>query len=270
MKSIDEIRAAIKRGEAEQARQLLREALKTEQTAELFLLCAQVAVNDLQKKRFIEKALELDPFHADAMSILGQAHVSKNIQKVTQPIQPSPTQSPAKNSNRRSLLLVLGILAIIVLVIVMINNANEKRRREEIANRPTRIPPTPTISIKSYTLSIQRKTNTGILLYPGDTVKVNASGKIKVSPFWNIIVGPTGANDAEEIFVGDYSIVNRFRHGALMYSMTTADEWYYCGSSCDFSVLETANSGYLEFEVNDDDQANNTGSFTIEVTVIHR
>lgn len=246
---------------------MLSAALRAAPTAELYLLSAQVAVNDLQKEFFIEKALELDPFYADAANALQGIHQQTIPKKdgAQRPAQATVKKTGMSPVARNSLI-GLGILLVIGLIIVMNNNAEQERRRRELALRPTPIPPTPTLAIKSYTLSIERKTNTGILLYPGDSIKVKASGKIRVSPFWKIIVGPTGANDAEEILVGSYSIAGKFRHGALLYSMSNADEWYYCGAACDFSVLPT---GYLEFEVNDDDQANNTGSFTVEVTVIH-
>ena len=267
METLDQIRTAIQQGQVEQARTLLRAALNTAPTADLYVLSAQVAVNDLQKAAFIEKALELDPFHADAANALQQMRQATVQKDGAQPAAQATVKKTGMSPVTRNSLIGLGILIVIVLVMVMNNNADQERRRRELALRPTPIPPT--LAIKSYTLSIERKTNTGILLYPGDSVKVKASGKIRVSPFWKIIVGPTGANDAEEILVGSYSIAGKFRHGALLYSMSNADEWYYCGAACDFSVLPTAKGGYLEFEVNDDDQANNTGSFTVEVTVIH-
>jgi hypothetical protein len=58
---LNEIQAAINVFDIEHARELLREALKTP-TAETYFLAAQVAINDFQKKQFLEKTLELDPF----------------------------------------------------------------------------------------------------------------------------------------------------------------------------------------------------------------
>jgi hypothetical protein len=60
------IREAIDTFDIELARELLREELKSYPSAEAYYLAAQVALNDNQKKSFLEKAIELDPFHAAA------------------------------------------------------------------------------------------------------------------------------------------------------------------------------------------------------------
>ncbi|NDJ51794.1 MAG: hypothetical protein GYB68_01765 [Chloroflexi bacterium] len=64
--SNEEIRAAIDSFDIDQARVLLRDALKDNPDAETYYLASMVALNDRQKRNFLEKALEMDPFHAEA------------------------------------------------------------------------------------------------------------------------------------------------------------------------------------------------------------
>lgn len=61
-----EIREAIDNFETERARDLIREALKENPTAEVYYLASQVAMNDYQRRKFLSQALELDPFHTKA------------------------------------------------------------------------------------------------------------------------------------------------------------------------------------------------------------
>lgn len=59
------IRDAIDAFDFEQARKLLKEALK-EPSAEIYYLASQVALDEVQKNRFLEKSLDLDPFYTPA------------------------------------------------------------------------------------------------------------------------------------------------------------------------------------------------------------
>lgn len=61
-----EIRAAINSFDMEHARELLREALKQHPSADIYYLASLAAINEQQKISFLEKAIELDPFHKDA------------------------------------------------------------------------------------------------------------------------------------------------------------------------------------------------------------
>lgn len=60
-----EIQDAIDAFDIDKARQLIRDALP-EADAETYYLASQVALNDDQKQRFLEQALEKDPFHEKA------------------------------------------------------------------------------------------------------------------------------------------------------------------------------------------------------------
>ncbi len=68
--SLEQIRQAIDQGDTERARQLLRDELRSNPSAEAYYLGAQVALNDAQKREFLEKAVALDPFHANAYTEL--------------------------------------------------------------------------------------------------------------------------------------------------------------------------------------------------------
>lgn len=61
-----EIRSAIAVNDLDRARDLLRQALQNSPDAETYYLASQVALSDEQKREFLRKALELDPFHKEA------------------------------------------------------------------------------------------------------------------------------------------------------------------------------------------------------------
>ncbi len=64
------VRTAIQTGDKAHARDLLREILKTSPTADAWFLAAQVATSREQCVRFLEKAVEVDPFHDGASATL--------------------------------------------------------------------------------------------------------------------------------------------------------------------------------------------------------
>lgn len=68
-----EIRTAIDSLDMERARELLREALKQNPSAEIYYLASLAALNEQQKNQFLEKAIELDPFHKEANDELGKS-----------------------------------------------------------------------------------------------------------------------------------------------------------------------------------------------------
>ncbi|MFN7210320.1 MAG: RDD family protein [Aggregatilineales bacterium] len=61
-----QIRNAIAINDLERARDLLRQALRESPDAETYYLASQVALSDEQKRDFLGKALERDPFHKEA------------------------------------------------------------------------------------------------------------------------------------------------------------------------------------------------------------
>ncbi|MBK9778619.1 MAG: hypothetical protein IPP55_00980 [Anaerolineales bacterium] len=63
---ISEIKSAIDSLDIDQARELLKVALKENPTSEVYYLASRVAVNETQKRSYLNKAIELDPFNEDA------------------------------------------------------------------------------------------------------------------------------------------------------------------------------------------------------------
>ncbi len=94
----------------------------------------------------------------------------------------------------------------------------------------------------------------------GDKVTITASGRITVGAFAGSAT-PNGISGFQ-----DYSVVYKFPHGSLLVRVRQyqGDEWTFCGSSCSFTAER---DGYLDFIVNDNDSANNSGTFQIQVQV---
>ena len=68
--SLEEIQRAIDTFDIEKARGLIRDQLQSDPSADLYFLASQVALNDDQKREFLQKALDLDPFHIKADAAL--------------------------------------------------------------------------------------------------------------------------------------------------------------------------------------------------------
>lgn len=86
-----EIRAAIATNDLERARELLRQALRESPDAELYYLASQVAVSEAQKREFLDKALALDPFHAQARLALERLKLLSRV--TTTPSEPLYTDA---------------------------------------------------------------------------------------------------------------------------------------------------------------------------------
>jgi uncharacterized RDD family membrane protein YckC len=71
MPDFTDVRQAIAEEKLDQARDLLREHIKQEpDSAEVWYLAAQAAINEAQRRAFLEKAVEIDPLHAYAANEL--------------------------------------------------------------------------------------------------------------------------------------------------------------------------------------------------------
>lgn len=105
---------------------------------------------------------------------------------------------------------------------------------------------------------------TNICVQQGDTVSVTASGGITVGP--NIgSVGPEGKDSGLFGFPLDqYDIYPEFSHGALLCKIDTEEDWKECGRSAE---LQAQVEGCLQFDVNDNEKENNSGSFDVTVEV---
>lgn len=81
-----EIKKAIDSFDVESARTLLREALK-EANAETYYLASLVALDDEQKKSFLQKALSIDPFHEKSHAALKRNNSVVAVNSTTSPIK---------------------------------------------------------------------------------------------------------------------------------------------------------------------------------------
>lgn len=81
-----EIRTAIALNHIDHARDLLRRALRDSPDAETYYLASQVAVSEQQKREFLSKALEIDPFYQDA-------HLAMERLKVLSRSEPEPSEA---------------------------------------------------------------------------------------------------------------------------------------------------------------------------------
>ena len=68
---LDEIRRALDEFDVDRARALIRDQLKSNPSADLYYYASQVALSEEQKREFLQKAIDLDPFHAEADAALG-------------------------------------------------------------------------------------------------------------------------------------------------------------------------------------------------------
>ncbi|MCA9983263.1 MAG: hypothetical protein KDE59_03175 [Anaerolineales bacterium] len=95
-KENNEIRNALNMFDIEQARTLLREALKTP-SAETYYLASLAALTDKQRLDFLKKALDLDPFHAEALAALEAGGQKASKQNSVEVIQTEPDTPVEQN-----------------------------------------------------------------------------------------------------------------------------------------------------------------------------
>jgi uncharacterized RDD family membrane protein YckC len=87
----DNIQSAIQSGNKEGAQRLLTEALKNNPDGHTYYLAAQVALDTNQRRNFLKKALELEPFHQlahSALEVLESASPSAASVQVATPPEP--------------------------------------------------------------------------------------------------------------------------------------------------------------------------------------
>ena len=255
----EEIKVAISSGLIDQARSMIRDALQKKDSAELYLLAAQVAVDESQKQRMLEKALALDPKNVEATNLL-TAHNPSTVTLANQPNSRKSNKSPTT----LNLVLVGGFILIAGIIVIAIVS-NNRRSNPTVYSNPQRPVATPTREVIVRSYKVARKLVTDVEIWPGDRVAVVATGNVKVSSLWPP-ASPDGVSDAAQIWLSDYSISTQFRHGALLCGVTGGD-WQLCGKSTVFKQHPASKAGYLAFEVNDDDQGNNVGAFEVSIVV---
>jgi hypothetical protein len=130
------IRSAIGHADVDKARELLRDALQNP-TADTYYLASQVALNTSQQVQFLEKAIELDPFHQEAVDALAGMqlnHKSASSAAGHLPVEvPTPrvvqgewTPVSLTRYTGKSLvpLITLGVLTGIVLTLLVLFHAD--------------------------------------------------------------------------------------------------------------------------------------------------
>jgi hypothetical protein len=108
-------------------------------------------------------------------------------------------------------------------------------------------------------VQVSGPSQTDILVAAGDYIWVMAQGEIRLGMFAGF-ADPGGRSSA---FLAGYSTVPELPHGALL-CRVTGETWQICGAEREF---QAAVSGQLEFTVNDDDRANNSGAFDVRIFV---
>jgi len=107
---------------------------------------------------------------------------------------------------------------------------------------------------------------TNIHVKSGDLIKIFATGNIKVGPW----VGHSDPDGRSSGFAGAdlsfYNIVQTLNHAALLYRFSGegASDWKFAGKQMEFYAQQ---NGFLEFQVNDNDQGNNSGAYELKVIV---
>lgn len=119
------IKQAIEDNELEKARQLLRPMLQNEPSSEVYYWASKVSVDQQQRQTFLEKAIELDPFHAEARKELkfiidgdGAKVLPQKPVEVTEPKNPSnemPTIGTQPNSKHWKTVLIASPIVGLVL-----------------------------------------------------------------------------------------------------------------------------------------------------------
>jgi hypothetical protein len=134
MNDLTAVQEALDAGRLEDARELLRELLKTPD-AETYYIAAQAAVTEQQKRDFLLKAIEIDPFHTKAHKALESAKAPP-APSVKSDAVASRSPKPHRGIPRAGLLvLAAAIIAIIVVggLLVTSNNSSYNATQSAIA-----------------------------------------------------------------------------------------------------------------------------------------
>lgn len=122
-------------------------------------------------------------------------------------------------------------------------------------------------TIKVETFQTSSRINTAILIRSGDRIRIRASGEVG----FGLLAGSGGPNGIN--YGTRYNYIAGQPHGRLMarYSrpgMRPLDGWFPVGVGWDQArEVVISEPGVLEFLVNDNNPSNNTGAFSIEVTI---
>ncbi|MGB8193672.1 MAG: toll/interleukin-1 receptor domain-containing protein, partial [Chitinophagaceae bacterium] len=113
-------------------------------------------------------------------------------------------------------------------------------------------------------IAVEGYTPTSICIDKGDIVNIEADGNIRVGA--NIgNADPDGRNSGMlGMSLEQYNIVRNLNHAALLYKLDGDANWKLAGKRKRFVATH---NGCIEFQVNDNTQSDNYGSYTVEVSV---
>ena len=96
------------------------------------------------------------------------------------------------------------------------------------------------------------------LIKKGSRLTISASGSITLGVF-------AGQSSPDGILGFDsYSIINKFKHGALLARIGDSGDWFLVGSGV---TIVPKTTGYIQFLVNDSDNYNNNGEYKVELSI---
>jgi len=220
------------------------------------------------------------------------------------PPPPSKRRKPKKRNPLPTIVMgIVGVFAVGIVVALIIGNLNrpslsdaEAQRARETANavatqiaqndtaKATLAPtatlgalnpaiPTATASgnvgaVKESTFALEGYPGylkTDLCVSAGQTLNVESTGTVRVGEFVGV-VGPEGTLVG---FMGfalgtTYNLVGQYPHAVVMCRIEGELAWRMCGTSTQFTA---ANNGCLELQINDNDVTDNSGRFTVKVSV---
>ena len=96
-------------------------------------------------------------------------------------------------------------------------------------------------------------------------ISIKASGNMRVG-LWVGTSSPDGRpTGVGELSLEAYNLVVDFNHAALIYKLNSDGPWKLCGSSCEFNTDGISQCIDLTFNINDNKQEDNQGSYDITV-----
>jgi hypothetical protein len=125
---LDAVRQALQAKDIETARNLLRPILKDYPSAEAWYLAARVSGGE-QRIKFLQNALDLDPFHAQAQAALDKLQGNSNdVSAQSKHLHITPSPAKQESSVNRKPILIGGIVivaaAIGIVILAILSRAN--------------------------------------------------------------------------------------------------------------------------------------------------
>ena len=151
--------------------------------------------------------------------------------------------------------------------------ASDPRERKSVLKKLLEkmlgISPLNPIAPTYHTQSFQIRTYTpkAILVKKGDEIVIHPSGSMIIGE-WLGTSTPKGKESGLFGFsITRYSFFQKIPHAALLYkfSWESNNSWKYCGEKIQ---IVAPNSGYLEFNINDNKQGDNSGAYDVKVSIL--